>query len=144
MITGHTRAHDDFPSAVVACGNYQHSWCAAQPRSDKQYYGRGWFQLSYPCNYWKASEALNVDLLADPDQVAQSDRIAAATAIWYYTTTGMSEPGARGDFAATTRILNKHECKDNAGHHLQQARVNTYQRIRQCFGLDQTTDKLFC
>ncbi len=129
---------------LLACNNYQNSWCSIQPISNKQYYGRGWFQLSYPCNYWNAGQALNLDLLSNPDLVVQSDRIAVATAIWYYKTTGMNEPASQGDFANTTHILNKYECNGNPGQHMQKDRVNTYQHIRQCFGLPEATNNLYC
>ncbi len=128
----------------IACSNYQNSWCSIQAKPDRQYYGRGWFQLSYPCNYWNAGRTLGLDLLSEPDLVSQSDRIAAATAIWYYMTTGMNEPASRGDFANTTRILNKYECNGNPGQHMQIDRVKTYQRIRQCFGLQEATNNLYC
>ena len=57
--------------------DYQKSWCSPiEARLGKQYYGRGWFRLSYPCNYHNAGQALGVDLLADPDLVATSNKLA--------------------------------------------------------------------
>ncbi len=129
---------------LIVCNNYQSSWCSIQAKSGKQYYGRGWLQLSYPCNYWNAGQALDLDLLSNPDLVAQSDQVAALTAIWYYQTTGMNIPASRGDFAGTTRILNNYECNGKPGRLLQVGRVMTYLRIRQCFGLNETANNLYC
>jgi putative chitinase len=109
-----------------------------------QYYGRGWFQLSYPCNYYNAGEVLGLDLLAHPDLVSQSETIAVQTAIWYYRETGMNELAQQGDFANTTRKLNEYECTGKAGYHMQAERVKTYRRVRECFDLSETKANLFC
>lgn len=109
-----------------------------------QYYGRGLFQLSYPCNYYQAGKALSLNLLEHPDLVSTDDTVAAATAIWYYKETGMSECAQQGDFASTTRKLNEYECKGKAGYPLQMARIDTYQRVRKCFGFAETTRNLSC
>ena len=48
----------------------------------------------------------------------------------------MDDPAQRGDFAATTRIINGAlECDGGSGANNQQSRVETYKRVRQCFGL---------
>jgi hypothetical protein len=56
----------------------------------------------------------------------------------------MNQPASQGNFANTTRILNKYECNGNPGQDLQKQRVNTYQRIRKCFGLNEATNNLYC
>ena len=76
--------------------------------------------------------------------MAHSDKVAAGTAIWFYKTMGMNASSAAGDFADSTRILNKYECNGRPGQHLQAGRVNTYQRIRKCFGLPEATKNLYC
>ncbi|CAF1571311.1 unnamed protein product [Adineta ricciae] len=112
------------------------SWCKTTGPPGKLYYGRGWFQLSWPCNYDAAGKALGVDLLSNPDLVETNDKLAVSTALWFYRTQGMSEPARRGDFAATTRIINGHlECNGGSGYSHQLSRVETYKRVRQCFNL---------
>jgi len=128
----------------VACNNYQSSWCSIKAYSNVQYYGRGLFQLSYPCNYYQAGQALGLDLLKDPDLVSSHDTIAAATAIWYYKETGMNECAQKGDFGGSTRKLNEYECQGKAGYPLQLGRIQTYQRVRKCFDLPETTQQLSC
>ena len=130
----------------IACtNNYQTSWCSIQAIPGKKYYGRGWFQLSYPCNYFGAGQSLGLDLLGNPDLVAQSDKIAADTALWFYRANGMNGPAQRGDFAATTRIINgPQECNNGPNAANQRLRVERYQAMRQCFGLGQTTNNVWC
>lgn len=124
-------------SNLSGCGSqYAGSWCAIQGKPGKLYYGRGWFQLSWPCNYHAAGIALGVDLLSNPDWLEQKDDLAVKTAIWFYKTNKMDGPAKQGDFAATTRIINgKLECNGGSGAANQKKRVATYERIRLCFGL---------
>jgi predicted chitinase len=105
-----------------ACADdYQKSWCPPiEARLGKQYYGRGWLSLSYPCNYHNAGQALGVDLLADPNQVASSHKLACATALWFWKVNHMDQPARQGNFGVTTRIMNKTECGQLT---LQQARI---------------------
>ena len=125
--------------------NYSSSWCDVQAASGKLYYGRGWFQLSYPCNYYHAGQALNLDLLNNPDMVAQQQDVAVKTAVWFFQANSMVGPARQGDFAATTRILNGPvECNGGPGYNNQVTRVNTYKRVRQCFGLGEPTINPMC
>ena len=52
----------------------------------KQYYGRGYIQLSWPDNYSKASQALlgNNSLYDDPDQVATNEDLAWGVSFYYW------------------------------------------------------------
>lgn len=53
--------------------------------STKQYYGRGYIQLSWGANYQKASIALNdKTILSDPDSVATDENKAWAVSFWYW------------------------------------------------------------
>lgn len=62
--------------------------------------------------------------------------VAVKTAVWFFTANNMVDPARRGDFAATTRIINgPRECNGGPGFANQQTRVATYRRIRQCFNL---------
>ena len=100
------------------------------------YYGRGWFQLSWPCNYYAAGKALGVDLLSNPDLVEQRQDLAVQTAVWFFQINKMDVPARQGDFAATTRIINgQQECNGGPGAANQRQRVEIYKRIRTCFKL---------
>jgi predicted chitinase len=54
----------------------------------KQYYGRGYIQLSWPDNYKKASEALfgtgSTELYDNPDQVATNEDLAWGVSFFYW------------------------------------------------------------
>ncbi|UJR06871.1 hypothetical protein I4U23_011160 [Adineta vaga] len=131
--------------APGCASNYAGSWCGIQGKPGKLYYGRGWFQLSWPCNYHAAGQALGVDLLSNPDVVEQQPSLAVRTAVWFYQTNKMDEPARRGDFAATTRIINgKLECNGGPGAANQGLRIDTYKRIRKCFGLGEPTISPWC
>ncbi|CAF1453416.1 unnamed protein product, partial [Rotaria sordida] len=107
------------------CGSkYSGSWCSISGVQGKWYYGRGWFQLSWPCNYYSAGQYLGVDLLADPDKVENDPKLAVSTALWFYNANGMAAPAQIGDFAATTRIINGAvECDQGPGYSNQLTRI---------------------
>lgn len=122
--------------------DYQKSWCSPiEAHLGKQYHGRGWFRLSYPCNYHNAGQALNVDLLAHPDQVASSHKLACATALWVWNANHMDQPAQQGNLGVTTLIIDKTECGQPT---LQEARIKKYQKVRRCFGVGDETQNLSC
>lgn len=131
---------------IIGCGpQYAASWCSIQGAPGKWYYGRGWFQLSWPCNYYAAGQSLGIDLLNNPDVVEQQDDMAVKTAIWFYNANNMGPPAQAGDFAATTRIINgKLECNGGPEYANQLVRVATYKRIRYCFNLGEPTINPIC
>ena len=121
----------------IGCSsNYVQSWCDVQAVAGKTYHGRGWLQLSYPCNYNGAGKALGLDLLNNPDLVSERQDVAVNSAVWFFQANNVVDPARRGDFAATTKIINgPQECNGGPGAAKQQTRVETYKRVRQCFGL---------
>lgn len=70
-----------------------------------QYRGRGLIQLTGKENYRKASEALSVDLVEDPDLVATPE-LAALTAAWFWKTRGLNELADAGNHTAITKRIN--------------------------------------
>jgi predicted chitinase len=130
----------------LGCGpNYAGPWCSIQGNPSKLYYGRGWFQLSWPCNYHAAGQALGIDLLNNPDIVEQQDDVAVRTAIWFYNANNMGTLAKEGDFVATTRIIyGQLECNGGPGYANQLVRVATYKRIRYCFNLGEPTINPIC
>jgi predicted chitinase len=136
------KTYEEYCGQSGTCAsNYQTSWCGAQAEPGKTYYGRGWFQLSWPCNYNAAGQALGVDFLTNPEQVADYDAYAAATAIWFWNANSMGQPARTGNFGATTQKINTIEC----GATPQQiSRIERYQMVRRCFGLNDATQNLRC
>ena len=128
------------------CGaDYAASWCEVQGQPRKLYYGRGWLQLSWPCNYYAAGQTLNFDLLSYPELVEIQQDLAILTALWYYKANGIDVLAQQGDFAATTRKINgKLECDGGPNAANQIRRVEIYARVRSCFGLGAATKNPTC
>jgi chitinase len=137
------KTYEEYCAQAGTCADdYQNSWCQpVQAEPGKQYYGRGWFQLSYPCNYNAAGKAIGVDLLKNPDLVAESDTWAAATAMWFWNANNMGQPAQNGNFAGTIQKINSIECGPTPQ---QTSRIDRYQRVRACYGLSPETDNLRC
>ena len=98
----------------------------------RRYHGRGPIQLSWNYNYYNAGKALGLDLLDNPDIVAEDTAVAWMTALWYW----MTPQGKgrvihqvvtlEGGFAQSTDIINGVlECGPNAPNP-----QNEQQRIR--------------
>lgn len=58
----------------------------------KKYFGRGPIQISYNYNYGPAGKAINVDLLGNPDAVANDPTISFKTAFWFWMTPQSPKP----------------------------------------------------
>ncbi|KAK3410546.1 hypothetical protein EUGRSUZ_J02518 [Eucalyptus grandis] len=58
----------------------------------KKYYGRGPIQISYNYNYGPAGQAINSDLLNNPDAVATDPVISFKTALWFWMTPQSPKP----------------------------------------------------
>jgi len=127
------------------CPSYSNSWCGNLGTLNYLYYGRGWFQLTYPCNYYYAGAALAVNLLHNPDLVANDPNLSVTTALWFYTANNMNTPAQQGNFAATTKIINGAlECNHGSEYNNQVTRVQTYIRIAKCFGFVPNNATLYC
>ena len=120
-------------------------YCASEPygcpAGTYQYYGRGPLQISWNFNYKAAGDALGIDLLDNPDQVATNAAISWQTALWYwFTGTGngsvtshQAMVGGSG-FGATIRAINDIEC--NGGNTAEmQDRVNDYESFTSILGV---------
>ena len=82
----------------------------------KNYYGRGYIQLTHSYNYKAASLALYNDLrlIHNPDLVATDEDAAWGVSFWYWAKFVHSQPGIqRGEFGWATRAINGGECTHN-------------------------------
>lgn len=125
--------------------------------AEKQYYGRGPFQLSWNYNYGQFSTLLNdVNiLLDDPDMIARDGELAFMSALWFYmypqppkpsmhdVTLGYFEPN-QSDltdlhctkcFGSTINIINGgQECGHYYVDHRVQLRIDYYKKFCEAFG----------
>ncbi|GMF32823.1 unnamed protein product [Phytophthora fragariaefolia] len=106
-----------------------------------RYHGRGPIQLSWNYNYYSAGQALGIDLLSNPDIVANDTKVTWLTALWFW----MSEQGSHSihdvvagenGFAEATKVINGAlECGPNAPNKAnEQQRVEYYTKM--CDALD--------
>nr|POE55511.1 endochitinase [Quercus suber] len=72
------------------------SYCAPNPNypcaPGQEYYGRGPIQLSWNYNYGQCGEALELNLLNNPDLVATDPVISFKTALWFWMTPQSPKP----------------------------------------------------
>ncbi|MEV5833376.1 glycoside hydrolase family 19 protein [Nocardia sp. NPDC052112] len=69
------------------------------------FHGRGALQLTGRSNYRKASDALEVDFVADPEK-AEDPKYAFATAGWYWDSKDLNDDADRSDIDAITHTIN--------------------------------------
>ena len=70
-----------------------------------KYRGRGLIQLTGKDNYRLASDALDVDFVANPELVL-SKEYAALTAAWYWNKRGLNKEADAKDFTGMTKKIN--------------------------------------
>jgi putative chitinase len=75
------------------------------PGDGFRFRGRGLIQTTGRSNYGSTGEALGVDLLADPDRLAEP-ALAARSAAWFWKDRGLNELADKGDFPAITKRIN--------------------------------------
>ena len=74
------------------------------PGDGWKYRGRGPTQLTGKANYEAAGKALGLDLINNPDLVAEPE-VGARVAAWFWNTK-VGSKGASGDVTAVTRVIN--------------------------------------
>lgn len=121
-----------------------HPGVYSHPPLDKpgrRYYGRGYIQLTWSYNYAAASKALFDDerLLWNPEWVAKEEKLAWATAFWFWSAKVHTDPDVRmgGMFGASVRAINGGaECgAASATNDAARKRFNMYWNIFRVFGL---------
>lgn len=76
-----------------------------QPGDGSRFRGRGLIQITGRYNYEKASKALGVDLIQNPE-LLEEPRLAARSAAWWWSAHGCNELADAGDFDKLTRKIN--------------------------------------
>jgi len=71
-----------------------------------KYRGRGLIQLTGKDNYQKCSEFVGVDLLNEPDRLAQDATIAVAAACWYWDSRNLNNYAEEDDIITITKRIN--------------------------------------
>lgn len=76
-----------------------------EPGDGVRFKGRGLIQTTGRSNYRATGEALGVDLIAQPELLADST-LAARSAAWFWKQHGLNELADAGDFMRITRRIN--------------------------------------
>jgi predicted chitinase len=109
------------------------------PAGKRAYYGRGPLQLSWNYNYQAAGEALGVDLLNNPEAVAENPGVSWGAAMWFWNT----RVPHGGDFGGTIDAINGSlECRGGNPEQVR-SRVDNYRAITAVLGVD-AGDNLTC
>ena len=67
--------------------------------------GRGLIQLTGRSNYERASKALGIDFVSNP-QLLEQPRYATQVSCWWWQDRGLNEIADTGDFRRITRVVN--------------------------------------
>jgi len=88
--------------------------------------GRGLIQITGRTNYEKASKALGVDFVSNP-QLLEQPRYATQVSCWWWADRGLNEIADRGDFRKVTRVV-------NGGYTGWSHRLKFYNRAKEVLG----------
>ena len=106
---------------------------------ERSYHGRGAIQLTGLRNYESATKALGVDLVNQPELVAENSELAMASAVWFWMDVGFIHNALvndEGGFGVSVQAINGGlECGNQCGARYQE-RVNQYERITRVMGIE--------
>lgn len=110
---------------------------------NQRYHGRGPLQLSWNYNYKQAGDALNIDLLNNPDLVKNDGVIGFKTALWFWMTPQPPKPSVHaamiGDsgFGMTINIINGgvEKCGSGTTTPEAQSRIDLYKSFTEKLGV---------
>lgn len=113
----------------------------------KQYYGRGYIQLTWAENYFAASMDIFGDdrLLKNPERVSSDEKISWDVSFWYWKAKVKVHQGIdRGEFGTSTMLINGGiECNGNPNI-AAVGRYCIYMNIMRSFGLSEKPNPLGC
>ncbi|GJM91357.1 hypothetical protein PR202_ga07720 [Eleusine coracana subsp. coracana] len=90
-------SHETTGGTKGAADQFQWGYCFKEEinkATSPPYYGRGPIQLTGQSNYQLAGNALNVDLVSNPDLVVTDPVISFKTAIWFWMTPQSPKPSS--------------------------------------------------
>lgn len=93
--------------------------------------GRGLFQTTFHDNYLATGKALSLDLINNPDQLAEPEA-AARSAVWYFVRKGCVPYAEAGNISKVVEIINgKPPCTANDG----ETRILRFKNAVAAFGV---------
>lgn len=76
-----------------------------QPGDGERFRGRGLIQITGRANYKQAGDALDVNLIENPEML-ESDELAARSAAWFWHSRNLNRFADAGDAVGATKIIN--------------------------------------
>ncbi|RNA42025.1 chitinase 4-like [Brachionus plicatilis] len=121
-----------------------YSYKSSSDEPGKQYFGRGYIQLTYSGNYRAASYDLFKDdrLVKNPDLIAENDDVSWATAFWFWkTNVGYYSGVEQGKFGVTTKAINGAlECSGSDSR-IAKSRFKIYSKVLNAFNINEHPDE---
>jgi predicted chitinase len=98
-----------------------------------RYHGRGYIMNTWRDAYERLSRVLGVDLVRDPDKLANNKNLAARAAIWFWekgnvTGESINRYADQGNFKAVCSIINRGQVKPQGPINGWDMRVHFHQR----------------
>ena len=122
------------------------------PGKSGKYYGRGYLQLSYPSNYFGASQGLYGDdrLWKNPELVSKTEELAWKSAFWFWGNNvhkvwgnGDRPEIQNGQFGFSIFIINgERECQNPS--EAARNRFTFYKKVLLAFGVNEVADGSGC
>jgi predicted chitinase len=98
------------------------------------YHGRGYIMNPWLDAYQRLSSVLGVDLVSNPDLLAQDKKLAAKAAVWYWNMRDCGPVADRGDFEGVCSLINRGELVPQGPIHGWENRLAAYERAQSVIG----------
>jgi predicted chitinase len=100
-----------------------------------RYHGRGYLMNTWRAAYQRLSHVLGVDLVSNPDLLAQRKGLAARASVWYWTTNNIGPVADRGDFKGVCSLINRGENPPRGPINGWEERLAAYERAKSVIGI---------
>ena len=98
------------------------------------YHGRGYIMNTWLEGYQRLSSVLGVDLVSNPDLLAQDKDLAAKAAVWYWNDVGCGPYAEQEDFEAVCSLINRGEAMPLGPINGWEERLAAYERAKSVIG----------
>ena len=98
------------------------------------YHGRGYIMNTWRSAYQRLSSVLGVDLVSNPDLLAQDKDLAAKAAMWYWNGVGCGPYADQEDFEAVCSLINRGEAVPQGPINGWEERLAAYERAKVVIG----------
>jgi len=98
------------------------------------YHGRGYIMNTWLDAYQRLSDVLGVDLVSNPDLLAQDKALAAKAAVWYWNMRGCGPVADQEDFVGVCSLINRGENPPQGPIHGWEDRLAAYERAKAVIG----------